>query len=172
MAEEENAVEEGAAPKAGGMARKLIFGVVVILAVAGGAFAAVTFMKPGESAPADETEVAVEAAGSPKAAIYTSLQPPLLVNLTDTVGSSHFMQVTMEVMAREQDVINAVRDNAPIVRNSLILLYSGENYEDVVTREGKEKMLADGLAEIKKVMKQESGVSGIEAIYFTNLVIQ
>ncbi len=108
-------------------------------------------------------------AGEP--ALYQSLHPPLVVNFKDSLGESHFMQLTMEVMARDQDTINAVREHTPVIRNSLILLYSGVIYDEITTREGKEQMLADGLAEIQKVMA-ERGETGIEAVYFTSLVIQ
>lgn len=82
------------------------------------------------------------------------------------------MQITMEVMSRDQNVINAVRDHTPAIRNSLILLFSGAVYEEVTTREGKEQMLADGLAEIQKVMLETTGDDNVEAVYFTSLVIQ
>jgi flagellar FliL protein len=82
------------------------------------------------------------------------------------------MQITMEVMARDQNVVNLVREHAAVIRNSLILLYSSAVYEEVTTREGKEKMLADGLREIQRVMADTAGVHGIEAVYFTSLVIQ
>ena len=82
------------------------------------------------------------------------------------------MQVTLEVMARDQATINEVREHIPIIRNALILLYSGYIYEDVSTREGKEMMLADGLAEIQRVMTQRIGKPAVEEVYFTGLVIQ
>ena len=79
--------------------------------------------------------------------------------------------MTMEVMARDQGVINSVREHTAVIRNNLILLYSSAVYEEITTREGKEQMLADGLAEIQSVM-EELGESGVEAVYFTSLVIQ
>ena len=82
------------------------------------------------------------------------------------------MQITLEVMSRDQGVINDVRDHTPMIRNSLILLYSGAVYEEVTTREGKEQMLADGLAEIRRVMADSTDAELIEAVYFTALVIQ
>lgn len=172
MAEEENTEEvvEVVEASKGGIGRKLIIGVVATLLVAGGAFAAIQFTKSDETvAEADEAVEEKPSSGPP---LYTSLHPPLVINLADASGSSHFMQVTLEVMSRKQDMINAVRDHTPVIRNSLILLYGGELYEEVVTREGKEKMLAEGLAEIRKVMKEQSGLSGIEAIYFTALIVQ
>lgn len=177
MAVEETIIEP--VPEArGGSGRKLLVagGALVVLAIAGAG--AAIFMS-GDSARPDQTEQADEAAPAARAApaptapaIYTSLHPPLVVNLNDSTGEPHFMQVTLEVMARKQEVINAVRDHAPVIRNSLILLYGSEVYEDVVTREGKEKMLAQGLAEVRRVMKKQAGVSDIEALYFTNLIIQ
>ena len=82
------------------------------------------------------------------------------------------MKVTLEVMARDQDVINAVREHAAVIRNNLILLYTSVEYEQVVTREGKEQMLADGLSEVQKIINERIGEPGVEALYFTGLVIQ
>jgi flagellar FliL protein len=168
MADEENATED-AAQSGGGMMKKLIFAGIGLLLVGGGIFAGMMFM--GGDEPAEDEEVA-EAAPVDEPALYTSLHPPLVVNFKDSVGDAHFMQVTMEVMARDQNVINSVREHTPVIRNGLILLYSGAIYEEVTTREGKEKMLADGLAEIQSVMTEQIGEPGVEAVYFTALVIQ
>jgi len=139
---------------------------VVLLGV--GAFAGLTFMK---DEPAESEEVAdAEPVTGP--AIYQSLHPPIVVNFQDSAGTPHFMQITMEVMGRDQSAVNNVRDHAPLIRNSLIMLFSNANYDEVTTREGKEKLLADGLAEIQRVMTEETGDPSVEAAYFTALVIQ
>ena len=171
MADEasEQEVEEA---QGGGMMKKLMLGVAGLVLLGAGVFAGMTFLGDEEAA---ETEVAEESEDkAPDPAIYQSLHPPLVVNFKDAVGDSHFMQITMEVMAREQGIINAVREHTPAIRNALILHYSGAIYEEVTTREGKEQMLADGLAEIRKVVGEQTGEDGedIEAVYFTALVIQ
>ena len=168
MAEEENATES-AAESGGGMKKILIFAGIGLVLVGAAVFAGITFL--GDEEPAEGAEVA-EAEPSEGPALYQSLHPPLVVNFKDKVGDSHFMQITMEVMARDQNVINSVREHTPVIRNSLILLYSGAVYEEVTTRDGKEQMLADGLAEIQKVMDEQIGEPGVEALYFTALVIQ
>lgn len=164
MAEEEIQTED---TSGGGMKKLILAGVGVVL-LGAGAFAGVALMKdePAEG----EEQAAVAPARGP--AIYQSLHPPMVVNFKDSLGDSHFMQITMEVMSRDQDAINAVRDHTPAIRNSLILLYSNAVYEEIATREGKEKMLADGLAEIQRVMTEQTGEPGVEALYFTALVIQ
>lgn len=169
MAEEETA-SETTEEKGGGMMSKIILAVVGLVLVAVGIFAGPAIKNMISPPPeASEDEEVVEASGPP---IYQSLHPPLVVNFKDSAGDAHFMQVTMEAMSRDQSVINAVRENTAVIRNALILLYSGAVYEEVSTREGKEQMLEDGLAEVQRVVKETTGETGPEALYFTALVIQ
>ncbi|MFQ5609564.1 MAG: flagellar basal body-associated protein FliL [Woeseiaceae bacterium] len=180
MAEENEAVEteteETAPEQSGGKMKMLMFAGAGLTLLVIGIFAGPAVMNlisppEEEAAPEESAEIAEVTDGPP---IYQSLHPPLVVNFRDESGDAHFMQITMEVMAREQTVINTVRDNMAVIRNALILLYGGSVYEDIQAREGKEKMLADGLAEIRRVMKETTGesVDDVEALYFTALVIQ
>ncbi len=171
MAEEE-VQNEGTEEASGGKGKMLMIGGVAVVMLVVGVFAGPAIMNmisPPEPVEGEEAEEVVEATGP---AIYQSLHPPLVVNFTDSLGDSHYMQITMEVMSRDQNVINTVRDNIPMIRNALILLYSGAVYEEVTTREGKQEMLADGLAEIRSVMAETTNEELIEAVYFTSLVIQ
>lgn len=171
MAEEETTAEDVAESK-GGMKKMIIFAVAGLVLVAVGIFAGPVVMNmisPPEEVEGDGEAVAAETSSPP---IYQSLHPPLVVNFKDEAGDSHFMQITMEVMSREQSVVNSLRENLAVIRNALILLYSGSVYEEVTTREGKEKMLKDGLEEIERVMVETTGEGGVEALYFTALVIQ
>ncbi len=168
MAEEANESESPA--ESGGMMKKLLFVGIGLVLIGAGVFAGMTFL--GGDEPAEEGAEAANKLPADGPALYTSLHPPLVVNFKDAIGDSHFMQITMEVMARDQNVINSVREHTPVIRNSLILLYSGAVYEEITTREGKEQMLADGLAEIQQVMTDQIGEPGVEAVYFTALVIQ
>ncbi len=169
-AKEDDAAEGAEAAKGGGMMKKLMIGIGALALVGGGVFAGMTFL--GGDEPEEGEEIAEEAEVAKSPPLYTSLHPPFVVNFKDSEGASHFMQVTMEVMARDQTVINAVREHTPVIRNALILLYSSAVYDEVTTREGKHKMLADGLAEIQGVMVEQIGEPGVEAVYFTALVIQ
>ena len=167
---EEATNDEAPEEAKGGLMKKLVLGVGLLAAIGGAAFAGKTFLGGEEPAEGDEAAAEAEPADAPP--IYQSLHPPLVVNFKDEVGNSHFMQITMEVMARDQVVVNSVREHTPVIRNALILLYANAIYEEVATRAGKEKMLADGLAEIQRVMTEQIGEPGVEAVYFTSLVIQ
>lgn len=172
MADEENAAD-APAEKSGGIMKMAIFGVVGIALMAVGIFAGPAvknLISPPEEVAEEATdEAAAEPSGPP---IYQSLHPPLVVNVKDAQGDTHFMQITMEVMSREQEVINAVREHTPVIRNALILMFGTSMYEKVSTREGKEEMLENALTEIQSVMTDRIGEPGVEEVYFTALVVQ
>ena len=169
MADEEKPADGAGEAAGGGKMKMIIFAVIGLVLVAIGIFAGPAVMNM-ISPPEPETEAAAEPSGGPP--IYQTLHPPLVVNFKDDAGDSHYMQITMEVMSRDQGVVNSVRDNLAVIRNALILLYSSSVYEEVTTREGKEQMLEDGLTEIERVMIETTGEGGVEALYFTALVIQ
>ncbi len=170
MAEEEKDTE--APEKSGGMGKTLMLAGAGLVLVAVGIFVG-PMLIGGDEEPAEGEDGEVVAEKSSGPPIYQSLHPPLVVNFQSETGDSHFMQITMEVMSRDQGAINAVREHTPVIRNSLILLYGNAVYEAVTTREGKEQMLADGLAEIQRILdEQDSDGEAVEALYFTALVIQ
>lgn len=179
MAEEENETdidpeaeaegnEEGSG---GGKSKLIIIGVVLAILGVGGYFAVPAIMNM-ISPPVETDGEAVDEKKISKPALFASLHPPLVVNFKDSYGESHFMQVTLEVMARNQGIIDAVKDNTAMIRNGLILMYGSVDYDEVTERAGKEKMLADALTEIQGIIKRETGETGIEAVYFTSLIIQ
>jgi len=177
MADEETTeTEEVPAETGGGLMKKLMMGGLALALVGGGIFAGPAVMKMISPPPAEEeagneeNEEAAEVSSKP--ALYVNLHPPLVVNIRDSVGDTHFMQITMEVMARDQELLNSVREHTAVIRNNLILLYSTASYDEVTTRAGKEKLLADGLAEIKAIMLQQVGDDRVEALYFTSLIVQ
>lgn len=167
MAEEQTQIIDPPAPA--GKSKLWLFAGLGVVVVALGAGAWLFLASPG-TADAESAPVAEKPSSKPP--IYQSLHPALVVNFKDEAGDAHYMQITMEVMSRDQAVINAVREHTPAIRNALILLYSGAIFENVETRAGKEKMLADGRAEIERIVAEASGERGVEALYFTSLVIQ
>lgn len=175
MADEETSeTQEVPEESGGGLVKKLMMGTVTLALIGGGIFAGPAVMNmisPPAAEEADEDGEAL-AAEPRKSALYVNLHPPLVVNIKDSLGDTHFMQITMEVMARDQELLNSVREHAAVIRNNLILLYGTASYDEVTTRAGKEKLLADGLAEIKAVMLQQVGDDNVEALYFTSLIIQ
>jgi len=108
--------------------------------------------------------------GEGKGAVYYAIDPPLVVNFED--GSAvRFLQISMEVMAHDQKVIDSVQKNIPVIRNNLLLLMSNRNYQSMMTREGKEKLRQEALTEIRAVQKKEGG-GDVDDLLFTSFVVQ
>lgn len=110
------------------------------------------------------------AEGGGKSAVYYAIDPPLVVNFED--GSVvRFLQITMEVMASNQKAIDSVTKNIPLIRNNLLLLMSNRDYQSMMSREGKEKLRQEALAEIRAVQKKQGG-EDIDDLLFTTFVVQ
>lgn len=102
--------------------------------------------------------------------LYTPLNPPMIVNFAnDPTG---FLQVEIQVMARDKHIIDVVKANEPAVRNALLMLFAGKTREDVTTREGKEKLREEVLSEVQHVIEPYTEDGSVEDVYFTSLIAQ
>jgi flagellar FliL protein len=111
-----------------------------------------------------------EEGGGAKNTLYYAIDPPLVVNFED--GSVvRFLQITMEVMAHDQKAIDSVQKNIPLIRNNLLMLMSNRNYQTMMSREGKDKLRAEALAEVRAVLKKEGGPD-VDDLLFTSFVVQ
>lgn len=107
----------------------------------------------------------------PDTVVYEALDPAFVVNFEEN-DELHFLQLTVEVMAYENSVIENVKKHRPAIRDSLVILLSKQSYRALTTEKGKEKLRADALATVRNVLKRFTGTTGIEAIYFTSFVMQ
>ncbi|HID44202.1 MAG TPA: flagellar protein [Chromatiaceae bacterium] len=179
---------EGKGEKKKGSKMKLIIIVLVvlILAGAGGGAAWYFFLKPNadiaeiedgtEEAELDDTQPVTKKKKKKKKnhsepPIFVGLDPAFVVSFKDQ-SQARFMQLSVELMSRDQDVIDIVESYKPMIRNNLLLLFSSQKFEDVVTREGKENLLELTLEEVNNTLMNEAGSDGVEAVYFTAFVAQ
>jgi flagellar FliL protein len=102
---------------------------------------------------------------------YLAFDPPLVVSFQDQ-SAMRFLQVTVEVMAREEKTIEAVKTHMPVIRNNLLMLLGGKAVADLTNRDGKEALRKEALGEVQKVLKDNTGKPGIEDLYFTSFVVQ
>lgn len=125
-------------------------------------------------APADDAGAAEGEEGAPSGSgppQYVEMNPAFVVNLEDD-EALRYMQIDIEVMTRDASVVDAVKLHMPLIRNNLLLLFGQKHYHELVTREGKEKLRAEALAEVQAVMTKEIGKPGVEELYFTSFVMQ
>lgn len=122
----------------------------------------------GHGAPVAVPVAAPKATGPAK---YQPMDPPFVVNFDDQ-GVLRYVQISVSVMARDQKALDKVKENEPQIRYRLILLFSGQTFAELGTPAGKEKLQQKTLEEIQKILIAETGSPGIEAIFFTNFVMQ
>ena len=105
-------------------------------------------------------------------AIYTPLDPPLVINFEGSGGQTRFLQLTLQAMARDQATIDAVKNHAPAIRNNFLFLISNADYGSLGSVQGKEDLRAQLLAEAQAILKRNGSPSEVEGIYFTSFVMQ
>ena len=157
-------VEASEAPKKGGGMTLIILAVVGVLVLGGVTFAALYF-----AGILGGDEAAAPVAKAPP--IYLPMEPPFVVNF-DADADVRFMQITLQVSARNQQVIDQVKEHGPAIRNGLVMLFSSQDPVTLNTRDGKEALRKQSLDEINKVLKEQSGLTGVENVYFTSFVMQ
>ncbi len=114
---------------------------------------------------------AADAAAAPEPALYLALDPEFIVNFEQPQGP-RYLQVALQVMARDEAVLDAVKRHMPVIRNNILLLLSSQTHEQVRTRSGKEKLRAALIGTINKVLAEAGGQGRVEAVYFTSFVMQ
>ena len=78
----------------------------------------------------------------------------------------------LALLSRARNLLEAIKTHTPMIRNNLIMLFSRQHYADLIAPEGKEKLRAEALAEVQKVMQKETGEPVVEEVFFTSFVMQ
>jgi len=103
--------------------------------------------------------------------LFVELDPDFVISFKDQ-RQARFMQLRVKLMSRDPEVIEIVDQYKPILRNNLLLLFSSQKFDEVVTREGKEKLLKLALEEVNHTLDEEAGSDGVDAVYFASFVAQ
>jgi flagellar FliL protein len=153
------------APHRVGMTMMMIF-VALAALVAGGAAA---YFFAGAQAQRAQAEASAPVR---LPAQYVKLDPPFVVNF-EAKGLMRFLQVTVEIMTRDQATVDIINKNDPMIRNDLIMLFASQRYEDISTRDGKERLRTEALRVVADVVTAEGGNGEkVEQLYFTSFVMQ
>ncbi len=130
----------------------------------------------GDEAPAEEA--AAEGGGeageaAEQQAIYLPFKPPFIINYGGA-GRLRYLKAEISVRAETIDAANAMRKHMPYVRNNLLMLFASQTNETVSSQEGKEKLRADALEEIRDIVEREAGIprEAVVEVFFNNFVVQ
>ncbi|QBQ53511.1 flagellar basal body-associated FliL family protein [Nitrosococcus wardiae] len=148
--------------------------IVLVVVIAVGVVLFLTGALTPKAAIREAAADSVEVSKVPQyPAIYHSLAPAFVVNFyRQSQRQVRFLQVKMEAMARDSEIIEAIKNHRPAIRNSLLLLLSHQDYETLHTIEGKEQLREAARHEINQVLEDQAGIKGVEAVYFTSFIMQ
>lgn len=158
-----------------------VIGLVLLLVAGGGTWFALGMLSDKGKEPASaeaktEEHVPAEAAkeeahGEHKVSEYLSLDPAFLANY-QVGGRAHYLQLSLAVMARDEASLAAVKTHMPLLRNRIVMLLSGEVFEQLQGDEGRVQLQQKLLKAIQEILQKETGKPQIEQVYFTAFVMQ
>ena len=149
---------------------KLIIVSVVALLLAIGVSVGATwfFMHSAQSKPAAAAETAPV---GKQPAIFEPMAPAFVANFNQN-GRQRYMQVSITLLARNQADLDALKVHMPVIRNNLVMLFSGQSFDTLATPIGQEMLRQKATASVQEVAQKEVGKVVVEQLLFTNFVLQ
>ncbi|HEX7857511.1 MAG TPA: flagellar basal body-associated FliL family protein [Sphingobium sp.] len=103
-------------------------------------------------------------------ATYYQIPAPFTSNMADSDG---FAQISIAVATYyDKRVIDAVQTHELAIRSAILMMLTQEQEMDLATPQGKERLQQKLVKIINGVLKDKTGYSGVDNVYFTNFVIQ
>lgn len=106
-----------------------------------------------------------------KAELYLPLDPAFVVNFRDA-DSLRYLQVGVTLMSHDPAAIEVAKGADPVIRDALVALFSNQDFAIISDTAGRQKLQADALAAVRKIVRARLGRPGIDALYFTSFVMQ
>ncbi|MGN6383255.1 MAG: flagellar basal body-associated FliL family protein, partial [Dyella sp.] len=125
--------------------------------------------KPAATATDKEAGEAKPAKTQPE--YFLPLDPAFVVNFRDD-DAMRYLQVGVTLMSHDQSALDTVKGVDPVVRNALVMLFSRQSYAILSDPAGKQKLQAEALEAVRKIVASRTGKPGIDALYFTSFVMQ
>lgn len=134
------------APAKGKNKLVLILIVVLVLVLAG---AAAGFFMLTRSSSEEEGAPAPAKKAAPKAVPTFFPMDTMVVNLADP-GGDRFAQIGITLEVDEQKTADQIKQFLPSIRSGILMLVSQRTSEELLLREGKEKLAKDILREVSR----------------------
>jgi flagellar FliL protein len=104
--------------------------------------------------------------------LYVPLDPPFVANFQGD-QQVRFLQITAQIMTHDPKTVEALKASDPIIRNDLLMLFSNQKATELATSEGKEKLRAEALDAVRKVLSANDGKPDkVDTVLFTTFVMQ
>lgn len=145
----------------------IVIGIVALVSLL--SIGGVLFLVLGGDDEAGEEAVPEEEVKRP--ALYMEIQPAFVV--TYKVGMrQRYLQVYVSLMVRDPSLLEALKNNNPALQSALLQMFGEQDFNELKTPEGKEKLRSLALDAVNKVVAENIGEGKVEKVLFTNIVMQ
>jgi len=103
---------------------------------------------------------------------YMNLSPAFVVNLDGKESDIRYLQISVSVQVGKDSDLEIVKKHTPVLRHNLNLLFSSLDFNEISSREGKEKLAKESLGVIQKALKKSTGKNIVQAVFFNSIVGQ
>lgn len=141
------------APKKGGKKSMLMVIVLAVVLLAGGGGGAWFYMQKKAAAAASDDEPVAHAPAEKHAPTYLPLES-MVVNLADGSGE-RFAQIGVTLDIENEKTAEKIKTYMPAIRSSVLMLVSQRTSEELLKRDGKEKLADDIVAEVSRAIGYE-----------------
>ena len=177
-------VEAGA--KGGGKMKSIIIFSVIGVLVIGLSVGLTVMLVGGDKAPAETTEKHAEGSAEKKSAkeegaeghsegatvAYMDMDPAFVVNLDGKESDIRYLQIKMSVMVEKEADLELVKKHSPVLRHHLNMLFSSLDFNDISSREGKNKLTEESLKVVRDSLEKVEGAPIVKAVFFNSIVGQ
>ena len=153
---------------------KRIILIVLIALLAAGAAAAGTwfFMSRHEAGPAPAQAAAASAAPSLSAVPVFFPLEPMTVNLQSDDGQQHYLRIGLTLKLNDPKVQQQLTDHMPEIRSRVLLALSNKHPDDLAPLDGKRALATELKTLIEQPTDKGAAPANVEAVLFTEFVVQ
>lgn len=135
---------EAEAPKKKGKLLIIVSALVVVLGAGGGG--AWFFLRPKDANAHVEEK--------PRPALFLPLEQ-FTVNLIPSEGTPEFVQAGLTLKVEEQETIEQIKERMPLVRDRILMVFSGKRSAELLPVAGKRKLAEEIAAAVQTVITPE-----------------
>lgn len=160
-------------PEGGKSNKKLIIIIAIVVLLSIGLSIGATIFFLGGSGESEQAAATPAEPAEPvkQPAVYLELKPAFVITY-NVEGRQRYMQAHVSVMSRSQSVLSTLELHMPLIRNRVIMMFSGQDFNQLQSHEGKEQLREKTLGLINGILEKEGNGELIEQVLFTNFVMQ
>lgn len=103
---------------------------------------------------------------------YVSLGDALVLNLRSSRNRLTFLQISADILIRDDNAEEIITTHIPAIRHSLIVLLSEQYADDIKSPDKREKIRQQATMQVKELIASLSGNEDVSEVLFSSILVQ